>query len=131
MNLLLDTHIWIWIADHPQRLGRRTTRLLAAPQNHVWLSAVSVWEFIVLTRKGRFSKIRDPYPWLERALTEWPFQEAALTTEIVLEAGRFELAHGDPSDRLLIASARVLDCVLVTQDDKIIESGAVATIPND
>ena len=131
MNLLLDTHIWLWAVGDSRRLGRNTTRHLNSGANQVWLSPVSVWEFINLCRKGRFRGMRDPYPWIEDALDKWPVREAPFTFEIGLEAGRFELTHADPSDRLIIATARVLDCVLVTEDDKIIESGTVETIPND
>lgn len=131
MRLLVDTHIWIWLVDNPKRLGRRTAHRLASPRNEVLLSSVSVWEFITLARKDRFSKVRDPVPWLERALTGWPLTEAGMTWEIAKEAGRISLPNGDPADRLIVATARVLDCPLVTADDEIIASGLVATLDND
>ena len=131
MRLLLDTHIWIWLADNPRRLGRRTSRLLAAPANEIRLSAISVWEFVVLAEKGRFSRLRDPRAWVARALTGCPLREVGLTWEIAQEAGRITLPHGDPVDRLLVATARVFECRLVTEDAKIIESRLVDTVPND
>lgn len=131
MRLLLDTHVWIWLADSPHRLGRRTARRLSSPASEIFLSAVSVWEFVVLAQKGRFSRVRDPLPWIERALTGWPLQEVGLTWEVAKEAGLIALPQGDPVDRLLVATARVLGCTLVTEDEKIIESRLVPTLPND
>lgn len=131
MRLLLDTHIWIWIADAPQRLGKRTSAMLIDPGNELWLSPISIWEFLTLAAKGRFPSLREPRAWLDRALNEWPLRDAPLSREIALETGRFELPHQDQADRLLVATARVLGASLVTADAQIIASGAVAVVPND
>lgn len=131
MKLLLDTHIWVWAADSPSRLGRRTARLLQSPTNDILVSAVSVWEFILLVENRRFSRLQDPFPWLERALSAWPIHEVGVSWEVAREAGRISLPQADPADRLLVATARVHDCHLVTEDEKIIASRLVETIAND
>ena len=131
MRVLIDTHIWIWLADRPKRLGRRTARLLASDATDVFLSAVSVMEVIVLSEKGRLGKRFDHEAWLPQALTNWPLIEIGATWEIVREAGKLRPDWPDPADRWLMATARVLGCPLVTDDAQIIESGLVATIPND
>ena len=131
MRLLLDTHIWIWSIDAPRRLGRRTRRLLDDSRNELWLSPLSVSEFVLLTRTGRFNRVAEPFRWLDRALEMLPLKDASLSRDIALETGRFRLPHEDPVDRLLVATARVLDLTLVTADLKIIESGAVRTVGND
>lgn len=41
------------------------------------------------------------------------------------------MPHGDPADRFIVATARLMQCTLVTQDEAIIASELVATIPND
>ena len=53
MKLLLDTHIWIWSVGDPQRLNRRVAKALGDVQNQLWLSPVSIWEALLLHRKGR------------------------------------------------------------------------------
>ena len=131
MKLLIDTHIWLWMINKPKRLGRRTAKLLANSRNEIFLSPISIWEVILLGRRGHFSKLRDPYPWLGKAMAEFKLIEAPLTDEIALEMGRFELGHDDPADRMLVATARVMGCPLVTDDEKIIESGCVEVVPND
>ncbi len=131
MMLLVDTHIWIWMATNPKRLGKRTTKLLADSRNDVLLSAVSVWEQVQLIRGGKFANVRDPDPWMARLLKALPLKPVGLTHEMALEAGRFELPHNDPFDRLLVATARQLRCALVTADSAIIGSGCVEVVPND
>lgn len=131
MRLLLDTHIWIWAADNPRKLGRRTTRQLQSRVNEIYLSAVSIWEFIMLAEKGRFPRVRDPLTWIEPALARWPLHEVGLSREIAQEAARISLPHGDPADRLLVATARVHACRFVTADAKIIDSGLVDTLVDD
>ena len=44
MNLLIDTHIWIWSKLEPKRIGKRAAEELSKTGNELWLSPVSVWE---------------------------------------------------------------------------------------
>lgn len=131
MKLLLDTNIWLWAALDPDRIGKRTATLLVDPEVELWLSPLSVSEFIVLHGKRRFPGIADRDGWLRSALTIWPMRDAPLTRDIAMEAARFELPQRDPADRLLVATARTLGLKLATADRAIIASGAVAVIPND
>ena len=131
MRLLIDTHIWVFMADQPKRLGRKTSQLLQNPKTEVWISPLSVWEVLLLHRLGRFGKIRDPHAWVRKSLKAWPFQEAAVTHAVAIEAGDFELGTDDPIDRLLVATARVMKMPLVTEDAAIIASGCVEVVGND
>jgi PIN domain nuclease of toxin-antitoxin system len=53
MNLLLDTHIWIWNHLAPEKISSEVNGILAASENELWLSPVSVWELIMLVEKKR------------------------------------------------------------------------------
>ena len=92
---------------------------------------MSVWEVVALTEKGRLKGIRDAVEWIDRALKAIPLREAALTTEVVREAGRIRFEHRDPADRLIVATARLNGCTLLTGDGAIIASKLVPTIDND
>ena len=131
MKLLLDTHIWTWSVAESKKIGRTTARAIERSKDDLWLSSVSVWEFIRLSQKGQFSRIRDPFPWVEQALSRSPVRQAPLTHEIALEAGRFHMSHKDPFDYLIVATARVLNLVLVTADQEIIAANVVKTLEND
>ena len=91
-------------------------------QNELWLSPLSVWEFLMLCRKRRLAPEEGPQEWLAKALARAPMRDAPLTFDVAVESEQFELPHGDPVDHLLVATARVLDLTLVTADRTLIEA---------
>lgn len=128
MKLLLDTHIWIWLVESPDRLGARAYKELADSANELWLSPVSTWEVLMLHRKKRLRLPADPEDWLPQALAGIK-RHAPLTHEIVLVSERLGL-HPDPADRFLAATAQVHDLVLVTADQRLLGLGTIRTMAN-
>ncbi len=127
MNLLLDTHIWLWSKGNPARLSKRVDRELSDPNNELWLSSVSVWEALTLMQKGRI-RMENPFEWVERAAEQ--MHEAPLTREIVGVGLAMPLRDADPADRFLAATAKVLKLTLVTADQKLLGLGEIATLAN-
>jgi PIN domain nuclease of toxin-antitoxin system len=130
MKFLLDTHIWIWMALTPDRFSRRVANALNDPENQLWLSPVSVWELLMLTRKGRVELDEDAVVWARRTLELLKLHEAPLTTEVALETGTIGIPHSDPADRLIAASAKVFDLTLVTADAKLIGATGIEVLAN-
>ena len=130
MKLLLDTHIWIWSVLEPTRLSRRIARAIDNAQNELWLSPISVWELLMLTQKGRVQLNEDAVPWAQRTVKDLQLHEAPLTFEVALETSTLNLIHSDPSDRLIVASAKVFDLTLVTADEKLLAAPGVKVLPN-
>jgi PIN domain nuclease of toxin-antitoxin system len=128
LNLLLDTHIWIWAKSDAARIGKRAAQELSNRNNELWLSSVSVWEALALVQKGRI-RMEDPFLWVERASEQ--MREAPLTNEIVRVALALHLPHADPADRFLAGTAKVLNLVLVTADRKLLGLGDIASLAND
>ena len=128
MRLLLDTHIWLWILQDPERLGRRVRRELDDPANEFWLSPISTWEALTLNLKGRIRLRGDLTDWVSRATA--PFREAPLTHEIVRIARQLPVPQQDPADRFLAATAHVLGLTLVTADSGLLGLGEIATLAN-
>ena len=120
MRLLLDTHIWIWQATEPDRLKTRVAAAIENETNELWLSPVSIWELILLVRKGRIELDDDVETWISRALAQVTVHEAPLTNEVALEVSRFRFSHKDPADHFIAASAKVFDLTLVTADPRLI-----------
>jgi len=130
MKLLLDTHIWIWMALEPTRLSRRVASALNDSENELWISPISVWELLTLTRKGRVELNEDPVLWARRTLELLQLHEAPLTTEVALETSAIGIPHSDPADRLIAASARAFDLTLVTADAKLIGASGIEVLAN-
>lgn len=128
MKLLLDTHIWIWSLAEPKRLSRRVHRELKDRNNELWLSPVSTWEVLLLHAKGRIQLQGGAREWVTKATAY--MREAPLTHEIVAAAQELPIAHQDPADRLLAATAAVLGLTLVTADHRLLGLGTIATLAN-
>jgi PIN domain nuclease of toxin-antitoxin system len=127
LNLLLDTHIWIWSKSEPSRIGKRAAKELSSSDNELWLSPVSVWEALALMQKGRI-RMENPLEWVERAADQ--LREAPLTQEIVRMGFALALPHADPADRFLAATAKVLNLTLVTADQRLLGLGEIASLAN-
>ena len=125
MKLLLDTHIWIWLVTASPRLKIRDA--LRDPRNELWVSPLSTWEVLTLERKRRLALDREPQEWVTNAIAGT--QEAPLTHQIVL-ASRDLALHDDPADRLLAATALVLDLTLVTADAQLLALPGIRTMAN-
>jgi PIN domain nuclease of toxin-antitoxin system len=127
LKFLLDTHIWLWLTIDPKRLGRRTLGALKDEQNELWLSPISTWEALTLHHKGRVQLSGDLTTWVARATAG--IREAVLTHEIMIAARQLSL-HQDPSDRMLAATALVLDLTLVTADKRLMGLGNIKILAN-
>ena len=130
MKLLLDTHIWIWSLAEPGRLSKRVRAAVSRAENELWLSPISVWELFVLAERGRVKLDDEPRRWIAEALASTPAQEAVLTFEVAIRSREVMLAHPDPSDRFLVATALVYDLTLVTADDLLIEAKLCPILAN-
>lgn len=128
LKLLLDTHIWLWLALEPSRLGQRVQKELTDPENEKWLSPISAWEALLFHRKGRIKLETDASAWVSEARNR--FLEAPLTHDIVLAAEQLPLDSRDPADRFLAATAYVLDLTLVTADRNLLGLGEISTLAN-
>jgi len=118
---LLDTHIWIWWVLGVPRLGTRAAWLEAQPTDALGRSVISIWEVAKLVQKGRLILPFDVRTWVDKALDETAVQVLALSKVAVIDAnalpGEF---HADPADQLIVATARDLDCELMTDDARIL-----------
>jgi PIN domain nuclease of toxin-antitoxin system len=127
LKLLLDTHILIWFLHSPDRLGAGVRGALLEATNERWLSPISVWEALLLQRKGRLRLRPDFADWVKQSTPA--VQQAPLTHEIVLAAEGLDL-HDDPADRFIAATALVHDFTLVTADQRLLGLGTIRSLAN-
>jgi len=129
VRLLLDTHVWLWSVLEPQRIPRKVQAELDALANELWLSPISIWELLVLSDRGRVVLNEDPETWVRKALSQSRIQDAPLTHEVALETRKLGLAHGDPADRFLVATALVQGLTLVTADQRLVHLKQISVLP--
>jgi PIN domain nuclease of toxin-antitoxin system len=128
MNLLLDTHVWLWSLLDPERLRPETVAALQDPDNRLYLSPVSVWEALLLVERRRVELQGDPRAWVVKVLEEVPMFEAPLTFEVAIGSRAVPLPHDDPADRFLAATANAHDLVLLTADRRLLDCAELRTL---
>jgi len=132
-TLLLDTHIWIWMLEggNPLLSPRVHDDINAVSQTGTLLmSAISVWEVALRESRGRVTLRQPVDEWIDALLRGPGARLLPLEPEIAIESTRLPgTAHGDPADRILIASARVTGARLVTCDARILRYASDGHVP--
>ena len=111
---VFDTPVWVWSAAGDPRAEK-----IRAFSGTAIISAISPWEVSMLAMKGRLSLKPDEETWFSANL-EAPVSLAPLTAEISMASCRLPDFHGDPADRIIVATAITLGVPLITADEKII-----------
>jgi len=125
-KLLLDTHVVVWLSSDDPKLKKSFKEhidQIVERDEVVFISAISVWEIGMLAEHKKVKLEMDPLEWIERLL-EKEFTLLPITSSIAINSSRLpENPHGDPADRLLIATANEHHAILVTHDRKILDYG--------
>jgi PIN domain nuclease of toxin-antitoxin system len=125
--LLLDTHYWVWLQFGAANRFSESVRLAvdqASAAGELLISAMSVWEVAMLESKGKLELHSPVEAWVRKALATPGLSIAPLTPEIAIESCNLPPPfHGDPADRIIVATARNLGARLLTRDRNIIEYG--------
>jgi len=124
--IVLDTHAWIWTVANPSKLSLPARRRIAAEQT-LGVPVICTWETAMLVARGRLQLDRDVLTWVRDALGQPKVTLLPLTPEIAVTSVGIEL-HGDPSDRIIVATALDRASDLVTADRDIRRAGVVRCV---
>jgi PIN domain nuclease of toxin-antitoxin system len=117
LNLLLDTHVFVWAVAEPSRLGRLLQAALASPENRIVVSAVTPWQIAIKQGVGRLS---FPLDLFDSTIERMGCDILPILPAHGIAAGALPRHHNDPFDRMLIAQALTEDLMLVTRDQAIL-----------
>lgn len=93
------------------------------------VSAISCWEVAKLVEYDRLVLPCPVGEWMEQALSYPGIQFLNLTPQIAIESTQLPVGfHKDPADQIIVATARVHNCQLLTVDAKILDYGHVNTL---
>jgi PIN domain nuclease of toxin-antitoxin system len=129
-TLILDTHVFLWYMQANPILSPTFLKIMEKKENEtILVSAITFWEIGMFAEKGKIQFDMDTLDWVERALSCPIFQVVPLSPKIAAQSSRLsDNLHGDPADRILIATAIEYHAVLVTCDEKILSFGGHRTI---
>jgi len=120
VELLLDTHAFLWWLADDQKLGARARAAIADGANAVFVSAASAWEIAVKRANGKLDAPGDIRAWID----ENGFAALPISVEHAIASADLPKHHPDPFDRLLVAQAMLERLVLVAHDGEISRYGA-------
>ena len=119
MKLLLDTHIFLWLNQAPERIPAHFLKLCEDTQNHLLLSPASAWEIQIKHQLGKLALDAPLSVMIERQSLENGLNILPILLPHIFALSDLENHHNDPFDRLLIAQAKTESMMLLTMDSKI------------
>jgi len=128
--ILLDTHIWVWWVDGNENLSlEQTLEIQNNEAGIIGVSAISCWEVAKLVERRRIKLDVSVDEWIHQALNYPGVRLLELTPEIAIESTRLPGEfHRDPADQIIVATARIHECLLLTVDDRIKSYSHVKTL---
>jgi len=119
--ILLDTHIWVWLSTRPERITRTQRAIIDNTHHQLGICSISLWEIALGSSRGRIAYEGDLNDWLQAIVALPRSVLLPLSAEIAIESVRLPgQFHRDPADQIIVATARVHDCELMTSDGKIL-----------
>lgn len=122
-NILLDTHVWIWLMNGDPALSSTSQALIEKAHHNggLFVSTISCWEVAMLEQKKRVILNKSCLDWINTSLHAG-VQLLPITPEVSVESCHLpEYFAGDPADRMIIATARIESLLLMTRDENILK----------
>lgn len=116
MRALLDTHVFLWAINAPERLSAKTVATILEPGNQILVSMASAWEIAIKVGIGKFDMPTPLAAYLQRQLAKHGFILLPIQFSHLAMLEKLPLHHRDPFDRLLIAQCLEEDATLITVD---------------
>lgn len=116
MKLLLDTHIFLWLNEAPEKLPPTLRQACENPDNSLHLSIASIWEIQI---KQQLGKLQLDIPWQDMIDTQRKDNNLAmLSIELahIHDLAKLPSPHRDPFDRIIIAQAITEDMTIASVD---------------
>ena len=116
MNILLDTHTFLWFVDDDPRLSQPARALIESQDSQPFLSAASLWEIAIKISVGKLT-LKQPYEtFIPQQLTVNGIGVLNIAMEHTAAVATLPFHHRDPFDRLLVVQSKIEDMKLVSAD---------------
>jgi PIN domain nuclease of toxin-antitoxin system len=119
MRILLDTHIWLWMNQAPEKLSVQVRDLIQDNENDLYLSVAAIWEIAIKHRLGKLTLPLEPSLYVPGRMHDNGVKALDIAMNHVLASATLPNHHQDPFDRLMIAQAILENLTFITVDEKI------------
>ena len=116
MNLLLDTHVFLWLRNEPERVSKTALDAYQKSENSIFLSLVSIWEIQIKQQLGKLQLAVSLADMVEEQCINNGLEILSIDLKHILEVEQLPFHHKDPFDRLLISQAKIEKLILVSSD---------------
>ena len=117
MDLLLDTHVFIWFAEGINNISPKSMQLIEDLDNNIYFSIASIWEMGIKYNIGRL-RLTKPFHQIYNDLVQSNTEILPLNFSHILQYTQLELYHRDPFDRIIIAQSIVENLAIISKDKK-------------
>jgi PIN domain nuclease of toxin-antitoxin system len=129
VTLLLDTHVWIWSQEEPEKLSARARKAIDDRANDCAVSVISELEIARLAQRNTIELGISPEEWIQKSIAALGAHEIEIGRAIAMAAYRLPgEIHKDPAGRILVATARIHGMTLVSADERLLRYRHVNSI---
>ncbi|MEL7246154.1 MAG: type II toxin-antitoxin system VapC family toxin [Cyanobacteria bacterium J06573_2] len=121
MNILLDTHVFIWSTANPERLSQTVTNLLTDTNNTWIVSIASVWEMQIKLQLGKLNLNSTLPELIDNQQQVNNLQILPIDLAHIYALNNLPSHHKDPFDRLLIAQS-IVEQIPIASIDEVFDS---------
>ncbi|HEY3118519.1 MAG TPA: type II toxin-antitoxin system VapC family toxin [Chloroflexota bacterium] len=116
MRYLLDTNVFLWAAQSPERLSGRVRAVLEDSETEAFVSHASVWEIAIKVSRGRLKLAGALADFLPRVMASHRLDGLPIELRHILAVADLPWLHRDPFDRLLVSQAQIEQMAILSAD---------------
>jgi PIN domain nuclease of toxin-antitoxin system len=116
VNLLLDTHTFLWFCQDDRALSKTARTTIEDPANSKFVSVASCWELAIKAGLGKLNLGEPSATYIPNALARTGIQLLPIDLSHATAVESLPLHHKDPFDRMLIAQAMIEAMPIVSKD---------------
>ena len=114
MNIILDTHIFLWILAEPERINQKYLEYIEDVSNEIFISSITVAEIAI---KSSIGKLAFDFE-IDKVVQNSGFEPLGFTMEDAVELMNLPFHHKDPFDRMIISQAVSRSFYIISDDEK-------------
>lgn len=116
MKLLLDTHVFLWLNDDPERLSKTVRDLCSSGAHEFYLSMASPWEMQIKSQLDKLVLAMPIEELIHKNTQENNIQLLPIALSHISYLAQLPAHHRDPFDRMIIAQAMLEGMTIVSVD---------------
>jgi PIN domain nuclease of toxin-antitoxin system len=116
VNLLLDTHTFIWLKTAPINISDAVLEAYYDLNTHVTLSIASIWEMQLKIQLGKLTLPKPLNMLIDEQCAQDGLEILPIDRQHIFALSSLPFHHKDPFDRLLIVQAKMENLVLASND---------------